>query len=325
MTLKIASIGEAMLELTHQSPRTLTLGFAGDTLNTAVYLSRLAGNLHQIDYVTRVARDWYSDELLAAIQGEGIDTSLIVRTQSGNAGLYLVRTDTAGERTFTYYRSSSVARGLFGPDQGPELDEHLAGYDIIYLSAISLQILTPGARQRLWTLMERVRSAGGSVIFDSNYRSAGWTTPDEARFAIEETLKRTDIALPTYIDEAQLYGDSSPEATAHRIHGLGVPEIVVKDGRDDCVVRLGNEIFHEPALPVQHVVDTTGAGDAFNAGYINARLGGIPPQHAAAAGHRIAAQVIQMPGAIIPHLKNVQMTPQSLGQSPAAGTRRWQH
>lgn len=316
MTLKIASIGEAMLELTHESPRRLALGFAGDTLNTAVYLSRIAGSRCHIDYVTRVARDWYSDELIAAIQGEGISTSLIERTKSGNVGLYLVRTDTTGERTFTYYRSASVARGLFGPEQSTQLDNQLAAYDMIYLSAITLQILTKEARERLWELLDQVRTKGGSVVFDSNYRPAGWTTPDDARNAIEETLRRTDIALPTYADEVQLFDDSSPQATADRIHKLGVREIVVKDGPNGCIIRLNNELLHEPSLPVEPVVDTTGAGDAFNAGYMAARTSGIPAQYAAAAGHRIAAQVIQWPGAIIPHLAQAQ----TIHEFPASGT-----
>lgn len=297
---RIAAIGEAMVELTHQDERTLALNYAGDTLNTATYLARLSGPEIQVDYVTRVGNDWYSSQLVSWIGSEGLGSALIDRVEGGTPGLYLIRTAANGERRFTYHRSESPARGLFGPDHDPEVAEALQAYDLVYLSAITLQILSPEARGRLWQALDGVRRCGGKVAFDSNYRPAGWASADEARSAITTTLERTDWAFPTFDDEQVLFGDANPDSCARRILESGVGEVAVKTGACGCLVRTNSLKQTVPAEYVPEVVDTTGAGDSFNAGYLAARIRGEAPGAAARAGHQLAAKVIQWPGAIIP-------------------------
>ncbi|MEW1986726.1 sugar kinase [Pseudarthrobacter oxydans] len=297
---RIAAVGECMVELTHRDTTTLALGFAGDTFNTATYLARLGGDDLQVDYITRVGTDLYSEQMIARMESEGIGTSLIERVDGATPGLYLVRTDAAGERSFTYHRSTSPARDLFGSGQPTELDEALTYYDVLYLSAITLQILSEDARVRLWKVLDALRKRGGRVVFDTNYRAAGWASRAGAAQAIVTALRRTDLAFPTFDDERRLFGDSDPATCARRITTLGVEEVVVKNGADGCFVGMDDCGQTIPAKPVHDVVDTTGAGDAFNAGYLAARLRGQSPVLAAVGGHKLAADVIRRPGAIIP-------------------------
>jgi 2-dehydro-3-deoxygluconokinase len=313
---RAAAIGECMVELTHRDDATLVLGYAGDTFNTAVYLARCTqGQDVRVDYVTRVGDDWYSDQLLARLKAEGLGTALVQRVPGRAPGLYLIRTDPAGERFFTYYRSESPARGLFGPEHPADVDAHLASYDLVYLSAITLQLLTPAARQRLWHLLATVREHGGRVVFDSNYRPAGWPSPDVAHAAVERTLRLTDIALPTLGDEQALFGDTDEDAVAERLAALGVKEVVVKNGPHGCLVLTGGAKLQVPAERVEQVVDTTAAGDSFNAGYLVARLRGARADQAARAGHRLAAAIIRHPGAIPP----AAVLPGPEEQDPAGG------
>ena len=298
--IRVAAVGEAMIELTHRDDETLGLSYAGDTYNTATYLARVGGTGLQVDYITRVGTDWYSDQMLCQMEREGVGTARIERVEGGTPGLYLVRTGTNGERSFTYHRSNAPARGLFGSACGPGQDEAFNSFDVVYLSAISLQILSAQGRERLWAALDAARRRGCLVVFDTNYRPAGWDDPTEARTAIETTLRRSDMVFPTFDDEQQLFGDANPAACARRIAGLGVAEVVVKDGEDGCIVRTGSVRQNVPAETVTGVVDTTGAGDSFNAGYLAARLNGSGPYEAALAGHRLAAQVIRYKGAIIP-------------------------
>ena len=121
---------------------------------------------------------------------------------------------------------------------------------------------------------------------------------DSARAAFEEALKIADVALPTFDDEAMLFGDADPQATAERIASLGVAEIVVKNGAGPCLlVAEGGSEEVPPQRPVQ-VVDTTGAGDSFGAAYLAARLMGKAPGPAARLGHRVAAEVVGVHGAL---------------------------
>jgi 2-dehydro-3-deoxygluconokinase len=115
-----------------------------------------------------------------------------------------------------------------------------------------------------------------------------------------EALKRVDVALPTYDDEAVLWGDPSPEATVERMQAFGIGEIVVKNGPNSALVAAGGQMQHVPVPEVVVPVDTTAAGDSFNAGYLAARLSGETPVAAASAAHRLAAQKVKYRGAIMP-------------------------
>lgn len=108
-----------------------------------------------------------------------------------------------------------------------------------------------------------------------------------------------DIALPTFPDENALFGDATPEETAVRIASYGVREIVVKDGTEPALVITGDRQSRVPAVRA-NAVDTTGAGDSFNGGYIASRLAGLEPVDAAARAHRVAARVVEFHGALAP-------------------------
>lgn len=292
---RVLAIGECMIELTHRSADTLALGCAGDTFNTAAYLSRRTrADEVRVDYLTRLGDDYYSERVLDGIRAEGVGTDLIHQAPGRSPGLYFVRTDDRGERSFTYYRSQAPARDLFA-DEPPDLSAH----DVVYLSAITLQIIGLSARQRLWAELRAFRDRGGSVVFDSNYRPVGWGSVEEARHAVRTTWDLTSIALPTFADERALFGDADPQTTVRRLRERGVPEIVVKNGAAGCAVWNGESLRMLPANPVERVVDSTAAGDAFNAGYLAARLTGADAVRAAENAQSLAATVIQHPGAIV--------------------------
>ncbi|HVX44415.1 MAG TPA: PfkB family carbohydrate kinase, partial [Mycobacteriales bacterium] len=126
----VASIGECMIELRHTDPRHLALAYAGDTLNTAVYLKRELGGDGTVHYVTAVGDDPYSKQMIDGWIAEGIDTSRVLTVGGANCGLYLIQVTPAGERSFTYYRSQSAARRLYDtavPETG------LEDFQIIFL------------------------------------------------------------------------------------------------------------------------------------------------------------------------------------------------
>ena len=301
MTIKIASIGECMVELRHRSETELTLGFGGDTLNFAAYAARLTRHHDvRVEYVTALGDDPYSAQMLAMWRAEGVGAAHVARLPGRLPGLYTIRTDEQGERTFTYWRSAAAARAMLENGRGERLAEALAGHDLLYFTGITLSILDPGQREQLAAIAERVRAAGGRVAFDSNFRPAGWPDRDEARAIFDRFLELTDIALPTFDDERVLFGVADPRACAERLHGLGVPEVVVKLGRQGCVLSSAAATGEVAAEPVDRVVDSTAAGDSFNAGYLAARLLGADPQTAGRLGNRVAARVIAHPGAVIP-------------------------
>lgn len=295
---RFVSVGECMVELSQAGEGLLRQGFAGDTLNTAWYARALLPGDWTVDYATVVGADALSGRMVDFIAAAGIGTRSIGRHPDRAPGLYMI-TLTQGERSFTYWRDRSAARTL--ADDAGWLDRAFAGAGLIYVSGITLAILDPAARARLRDRLAAARRAGARVAFDPNLRPRLWSDPVTMRTEITAAAAISDIVLPSHDDEAQHFGDASPIATALRYRNLGVGEILVKNGGGGMVaVAEGGAPVDLPALPRVDPVDTTGAGDSFNGGYLAARLTGADCLAATRAGHDIALRVIGHHGALMP-------------------------
>lgn len=298
---RIALFGEGMIELRGEAFGVTPHGFGGDTLNTAIYLARLS---HEIDleifYATALGTDPFSDHMIRAWQGEGIDTALVLRLEGALPGLYAIQLDSAGERRFFYWRDASAARRYFDGAETP-LEQAAGTLTALYLSGISLAILPPAARERLIAVLAQVRAGGGRVVFDNNFRPPLWPNLTEARRWYEQTYALSDIALITLDDEMALRGQASAEQALADALALGVAEAVIKRGAQPTLVSLAGTLTDTvPVEPVPRVVDTTAAGDSFAGAYLAMRMAEVEPAAAARAANRMAAVVIQHPGAIIP-------------------------
>ena len=292
---KVACIGECMVELKQADGGLFSRGYGGDTLNTAVYLARLGVGA---DYVTALGDDSLSDEMIAGWAAEGVGTTRVVRLPGKLPGLYMIQTDDKGERRFFHWRDSAAARSLMDLPQTPEILNSLAGYDVVYLSAITLSLYGGEGRARLFAALKRARKSGVCFAFDTNFRARGWPDLDVARAVFQEAFAAADIVLASIEDLRPLYPGITNEALLARIPGA---EVVLKLSEPASIVRLEGVPYPIKAKPVEEpVVDTTAAGDSFAAAYVAARLVGADPIEAARAGHRLAGVVVCHPGAIIP-------------------------
>lgn len=294
----VASIGECMIELSGsgRDDSTWKLGFAGDTFNTVWALRALIDARAKADYVSAFGDDPFSRDQLSFLAKHDIGTASSPVIPGARPGLYAI-TLTGAERSFTYWRNDAAARQLASDPTA--LAKSLNGQSMVYFSGITLAILHADARETLVAALKAARAAGSTIAFDPNYRPRLWADADTAKAAIAAALTVTDIALPTFPDEQALYGDKDPATTAARLGDSGVKEVVVKDGENPCLVVSADGSATVPALTVE-AVDTTGAGDAFNGGYLAARLRGLPPAEAAARAHKVAAAVVQVRGALAP-------------------------
>ncbi len=299
--VRIACLGEAMVELSNLDPRAgrIDFGVAGDTLNTAIYLKRALGAGAEVSYLTALGDDAFSDHMVRFMEAEALDTSRIARLRGRLPGLYAINLDERGERTFTYWRSESAARSMFG--QGGLDPEALGDFDLLFLSGITLAILPPDHRMRLIGQCSWLKASGKAVAFDTNHRPRLWASEDEARTAFSLMWDATTIALPSRDDEARLHPGEDVADLFARLARKGVREVALKDGA------AGPHLW-TPEGPrprgsyaaAERVVDTTAAGDSFNAGYLAARVQGRSVEEAAQAGHDLACRVIGVRGAIIP-------------------------
>ena len=294
---RLLAIGEVMAETKSIGDGNFAIGFAGDTYNTAVYAARQLGVVGAVSYFTRIGADPLSVALMDRIFEEGIDSSHVVIDPDRNIGIYSVSTDTHGERSFHYWRADSAARRLFTVE---ETAISMPQADIIYLSGISLAILTPVARQRLINVLASRRAEGAKIAFDSNYRPKLWEDAMTARSTMQAIWEIADFALPSIDDEMVLFGDASEEAVIDRFAKKTWQGIAIKRGvRGPLSLHLAAD--EHPDFPsARIVVDTTAAGDSFNGGYLAACLEGAGEVERLLAGHELASRVVGVNGAIIP-------------------------
>jgi len=297
-TPRVICVGEAVIELSRGADGAFTAACAGDTFNTAVYLAR-AGL--KIGFASAVGDDPYSDSIVALALAEGLGTDLILRVPGRLPALSLVERGQAGERLSRVWSDGAPARQLFELPDWMRIAQSLVGARLIYFSGITLSLYSNNGLGRLFATLEVARQQGAKVAFDGNFRPAGWQgNLARARTVFMEALKRVDIALPAFDDEAVMWGDPSPESTVARLQAFGVGEIVVKNGPNSALIASARGMEFVPVPQILVPVDATAAGDGFNAGYLAARLSGDEPGQAVSAAHRLAGTIISHAGALLP-------------------------
>lgn len=293
---RVIAFGECMVELSLVTAETAEIGYAGDTFNTAVYLKRLG---REVAYATALGRgDRFSRGVLERMAAEGIDTDLVTEVEGRLPGLYAIERDAAGERSFFYWRGEAPVREYFRFADLVRLERAFEGAELIYLSGISLAVIGEEGRARMLDLLARAARAGTAVAFDPNYRARLWASPEAARGALEAVAPLCRYLSFSTADLAALH--EGPASVVARVWAAGGVEVVERDEDRTVRVHRGAQVESFPPGPCGEVVDTTGAGDSFNAAYLAARLAGDPPAAAVTAAQALAACVVAHRGAIIP-------------------------
>jgi 2-dehydro-3-deoxygluconokinase len=292
---RVLSIGECMLQLREERKGKFAQGFGGDSLNTAIYLSRLGV---KTSYLTALGDDAWSDDMLALWQKEGVDTSLVRRVESRMPGLYIIQNAAGGERQFSYWRDRAPARDVFDHDD-QALAQSFLQHDWIYFTGVTLSLYDRAGRDRLFDYMQRANDAGAWIVFDTNFRKRGWPVHEEADQAFRQAIEMADILFASEEDMTGIFGRSAK--ALFEIAKCAEKILKLPDASARLMWRNKDEVV--APLPVKKVTDTTAAGDSFAAAYLAARIAGKSPLMATGEGHQLANAVIQQPGAIIPRSK----------------------
>ncbi|MDO6446417.1 sugar kinase [Colwellia sp. 1_MG-2023] len=310
---KIAIIGECMIELSGQPFSPMRQNYGGDTINTAIYLNMLSNSAIDTHYVTSMGADPLSTAIVNKWQEHGVATDFVLTNPDKHAGLYMIQNDADGERTFQYWRNDSAAKYLIQHEKFMGVLDTINQFDAVYLSGISLAILTEEDCHLLLGYIAKLKANGVKFIYDSNYRPSLWSSKNHCVTANNKAYSMADLALVTFDDEALLWQDSHIEETRARLHKVGVTALVVKDGANGCQYSELNHnndiiVFKYSTQAVDQIVDTTAAGDSFNAGFLSQWLLGHSIEQSAHCGNALARQVIQQQGAIVPIDKTLIVT-----------------
>ncbi len=285
---RLITIGETMALVTpaHAEPlataQDVRLLIGGAESNVAVHAVRLG---IPTAWVSALGDDALGMRVLDEVARHGVDVRGVTRNPDAPTGVYFKDPG----RGVLYYRRGSAA-SLLGPEDiaGAPLEDA----EIVHVSGIT-PALSPRCAALIESVFARVGAAGGILSFDVNHRAALWK-PGTAASALLTLARRADIVF-VGLDEAEgLWGTADADAVRALVPEPAV--VVVKDGDVGATEfdrRTGEDLrTFVPAIRTE-VVEPVGAGDAFAAGYLAARLQGADAVTRLTGGHRRAHLVLQ--------------------------------
>jgi 2-dehydro-3-deoxygluconokinase len=277
----LASIGETMVGFVSRDDRRLFMAtMAGAESNVAVGMAQLGCRTR---WVSRVGDDPLGRLLEEEIAGRGVDVA-VERDGSRPTGV-LTKHVTGTTAVVHYYRSESAARSLSVHDL-----DRIGQADRIHVTGI-----TPALSESAAGLVQAVvtRSSGfdGRVSLDVNYRPALWADASTAAQVLLPLARRADVVFIGDDEADALFGTSSTSAISELILRGDDQELVLKRGAHAATVVTADGEVTEPALTAR-LVDATGAGDAFAAGYLAASSFGWSHRDRLRLGHLMGARVI---------------------------------
>jgi len=264
---------------------------AGDVFNVLVGAARLG---LRCSFISAVGSDGFAEMIFDALDREKIDSACVVRDPVRQNGIYTVESDGEGERRFHYWRRGSAAAGMMRTLDADTLFETIGRHRFLLLSGVTLAIVEE--RELLLELARRVADRV-TIVLDTNYRPKLWRSGEEYRFWWEQLVPYGAILLPSWEDIGVVYGADQVEPTLRR-WGDGRALVVVKRGADGCGWIERDHLMTMPALVPEHIADTAGAGDAFNAGVLAALARDAAIDDACMLGQQQAARALAVRGAI---------------------------
>jgi 2-dehydro-3-deoxygluconokinase len=202
-----------------------------------------------------------------------------------------------GERTFSYWRNKSAATFL-----GQNVDDvgnAMKKQDMIYFSGITLAILDQNSRENLFSCLKSARRAGKKIAFDPNLRPKLWNDKKEMCDVIMAGANLSDIILPSFEDEATWFSDADPLSTLARYQNVGAETVVVKNAGDPVSFWSQHGTGTYLVESVEKIIDSTAAGDSFNAEILVGLLREIPLADAINNAANLAKKVLMGQGALV--------------------------
>lgn len=265
-----------------------SLSGGGSAANAA---ATLAGLGVATRFVGTVGADVHGAEAAASLAGAGVDTKAVRVADAGTTVMVLVVVPPDGERLIYVWPPRGGAHLELGAG---EAVEGVQGASWLHVSGIALRG-EPAAGSVL-EAMDEARSGGAIVSLDLNLRLENWGWESGFRETITEAVERSDVVLGGAVDEfCPLVGVDDPLRAVARL--AAADRLVVgRLGAEGAVAHDGARLYRAGGFEVE-VVDTVGAGDAFDAGFIAARLREEPIEKALRYANGVAALTIGRPGA----------------------------
>ena len=295
MKIKICAIGECMMELSNAKNAFYSQSISGDTLNFSSYLDK---NIFDTSYFTAVGKSEISKRVIRFLQKQKIKTNLVSQISSHEIGLYLIENSKVGEKIFYYWRDNSAAKFFFNNQNIKKYQNQLKKFQYVYFSGITLSLFDNNNFHKFLSLIEFLKRKQIKIIFDFNIRIKRWSKKKLFSY-FSKALPFVDILFASGEDLNFLKGSASLKTFISLIQKYNIKHGIYRNN-----ARFNYSFYKDEKYFIKNkfknkVIDTSGAGDGYNATYISNFIKYNNPQKALHAASEVGAKIIMKKGAIV--------------------------
>ena len=295
MKINVCSIGEAMIEISNIKNSLYNQSFAGDTLNFCNYLDKKKLNAF---FLSAIGKSEINQSLLDFVKSKNISTKYIKQINQFEIGLYLIKNKDNGEKQFFYWRDESAAKYYFNNIDFLNLYKELKNFDYIYFSGITLSIIHISKLNNFIKLLNLLKSKKIKIVFDFNIRPSRWNKKNLNIF-LDSVLKFVDICFLSGEDMKNWKNKNNIKSHEQIVRKYKIKHSIFRKNAKFTYVFLNKTRYVFKNKLLKTVVDTSGAGDGFNAAYLSNFIVNNDPVLALKAGSSLGSKIVMKKGAIV--------------------------
>ena len=295
MKINVCSIGEAMIEISNIKNSLYNQSFAGDTLNFCNYLDKKKLNAF---FLSAIGKSEINQSLLNFVRSKKISTKYIKQINQFELGLYLIKNKDNGEKQFFYWRDESAAKQYFNNIDFLNLYKELKNFDYIYFSGITLSIIHISKLNNFIKLLKLLKSKKIKIVFDFNIRPSRWNKKNLNIF-LDSVLKFVDICFLSGEDMNYWKNKNNIKSYEQIVRKYKLKHSIFRKNAKFTYVFLNKTRYVFKNKLLKRVVDTSGAGDGFNAAYLSNFIVNNDPVLALKAGSSLGSKIVMKKGAIV--------------------------
>jgi len=295
MKINVCSIGEAMIEISNVKNNLYNQSFAGDTLNFCNYLDKKKLNAF---FLSAIGKSEINQSLLDFVKSKNISTKYIKQINQFEIGLYLIKNKDNGEKQFFYWRDESAAKQYFNNIDFINLYKELKNFDYIYFSGITLSIINVSKLNNFIKLLKLLKSKKIKIVFDFNIRPTRWNKKNLNNF-FDSVLKFVDICFLSGEDMSYWKNKNGIKSYEQIVRKYKIKHSIFRKNAKFTYVFLNKNKYVFKNKLLKKVVDTSGAGDGFNAAYLSNFIVNNDPILALKAGSTLGSKIVMKKGAIV--------------------------
>ena len=295
MKINVCSIGEAMIEISNIKNSFYNQSFAGDTLNFCNYLDKKKLNAF---FLSAIGKSEINQSLLDFVKSKNISTKYIKQINQFEVGLYLIKNKDNGEKQFFYWRDESAAKQYFNNIDFLNLYKELKNFDYIYFSGITLSIIHISKLNNFIKLLKLLKRKKIKIVFDFNIRPSRWNKKNLNIF-LDSVLKFVDICFLSGEDMNYWKNKNNIKSYEQIVRKYKLKHSIFRKNAKFTYVFLNKTRYVFKNKLLKRVVDTSGAGDGFNAAYLSNFIVNNDPVLALKAGSSLGSKIVMKKGAIV--------------------------